>query len=548
MVILQFNKLIRNKWIWGAFAVAISAFFAFDFLIDDLNREDSRETRGLAGTLDGKAVKLADFQTIADELRGFGQQRDWKRPQHEVNRQAWENYAAAVIAGRDGLEASDADVAAAIRSDRTFQQDGAFNFMYYQAILRENGLSPEKFEAYLKRQLTLRNVSAMVLGSAVWASPMEVDRTVWDMTDNFTVRVARFSQSKEDADKITVDDAAIRKWYDENSKSIELPARVKIRYVKFDATNKDLQARMTVTDDELHDLYDTTSDQYKTTDTNGVETVKTFDEVKGELEAKARLAAAVQYFETNLNFRVYGVKAVEGKSRLDEIAAEEKLAVQTSDWFALEGGVVEGFMRSVYSVLPGASDFAEKVAELDSETETLRYGVVSGERAVWLVERFAESPAHVPTFDEAKAVIRPRVLRDAKADAFKASVEAVIAKGKDAVLATPDVSTNITFSISDLRRGAFPDQNAIAGAARKLAKDGVSEFTLTSTGRALVVVCIDRAEGDAAKAMTLRSQIASQLTGLQRQMVPEAWMKWNLETLGFEPSSEASVEAGEAEE
>ena len=37
MVIQKFNKLIRNKWIWGVFAVAISAFFAFDFLIADLN-------------------------------------------------------------------------------------------------------------------------------------------------------------------------------------------------------------------------------------------------------------------------------------------------------------------------------------------------------------------------------------------------------------------------------------------------------------------------------------------------------------------------------
>ena len=40
MVIHQFNKLIRNKWVWGAFAIAISAFFAFDFLLDDLQRDD----------------------------------------------------------------------------------------------------------------------------------------------------------------------------------------------------------------------------------------------------------------------------------------------------------------------------------------------------------------------------------------------------------------------------------------------------------------------------------------------------------------------------
>lgn len=42
MVIQKFNKLIRNKWIWGVFAVAISAFFAFDFLIADLNAPSDR--------------------------------------------------------------------------------------------------------------------------------------------------------------------------------------------------------------------------------------------------------------------------------------------------------------------------------------------------------------------------------------------------------------------------------------------------------------------------------------------------------------------------
>ena len=52
MVIHQFNKLIRNKWVWGVFAIAISAFFAFDFLVADLNRSasDDRSSTG-AGTL-----------------------------------------------------------------------------------------------------------------------------------------------------------------------------------------------------------------------------------------------------------------------------------------------------------------------------------------------------------------------------------------------------------------------------------------------------------------------------------------------------------------
>ena len=90
MVIHQFNKLIRNKWVWGAFAIAISAFFAFDFLLDDLQRDD-RETRSSdgAGKLAGESIDAKAFAAIAEEIRGLGRNRDWKAEQSEVNRLAW---------------------------------------------------------------------------------------------------------------------------------------------------------------------------------------------------------------------------------------------------------------------------------------------------------------------------------------------------------------------------------------------------------------------------------------------------------------------------
>ena len=54
MVIHHFNRIIKNKWVWGVFAVLISAFFAFDFIFD--GRGDSRGFDG-AGKLDGETVK-----------------------------------------------------------------------------------------------------------------------------------------------------------------------------------------------------------------------------------------------------------------------------------------------------------------------------------------------------------------------------------------------------------------------------------------------------------------------------------------------------------
>jgi len=550
MVILQFNKLIRNKWLWGVFAIIVGGAFAFDFLVDDLLRDGKRETNDAGvGTLGGKPVSSAEFHAITEEVRGFGQNRDWRRSSAEVNREAWETSALLEVARRNGVEATDSEVAQAIRGDKSFQQNGQFSFAMYQALLRENGLSPERFEEFLKRRLTAMKVAGSVLsGSAAWASPMEIEQAVADMTDSYTVRVARFNQDKAEADAVKLDDEGLKKWYDENSKSLELPERTKLRMVKFDAAASNALAVVTVTEDALRDHYDVTVDKYTTTDTNGVETVKKFEDVRAEVEKEVRLIESVQCLITNLTSRVYGVKAAEGKSRLDEIAAESGAKVETSDWFALDGNYKDGFMKRTSQICPGAQSFEEVVAELDSSSEDLRYGVVASDKEVWLLEKAETSEAHVPTFEEAKEIVRPRALAAAKADAFKAKVEAIAKKGAKAVLESGNVSTNITFAVCDMKSGEFPDQNAIMGAAMKLRKGEVSDFTSTGTGRALLVVCEDRAPGDAAKAQIWKLQVRSEVESLQRRQIPESWKKWNLNRLGFEPGEGASIVDAEIDE
>ena len=550
MVILQFNKLIRNKWIWGVFAIIVGGAFAFDFLVDDLLRDDKgdRGDASSVGTLGGENVPASLFRDITEELRGFGQNRDWRRKSSEVNREAWEICAMLEAAKRNGLEATDAEVAKAIRSDRSFQKNGQFSFALYQGLLRENSLTPERFEQFLKRRLTMSKIAESGAGSAVWASPMEVEQSVNDMTDSFTVKVARFAEDKKEAGAVKLDDEGLKKWYDEHAKSLELPERIKLRMVAFDATDTNVLAKMVVSEDALRDHYDVTVDKYTSTDTNGVETVKKFEEVRDLVDKEVRQVEAVEYFVTNLNSRVYGVKAAEGKSRLDEIAAEEGRKVVTTDWFAPDGTYKEGFMKRAYQICPGAQTLNEVVAELDSDSEDLRYGVVRSDRTVWLVEKVETSPAHVPTFEEAKEIVRPRALDAAKADAFKAKVEAIAKKGVDAVLASDNVSTNITFAVCDLNSGAFPDQNAIAGAAIKLRKGEISGFTSTGKGRGLLVVCEDRVPGDAAKAQIWKLQVRGSAEALQRRQIPEAWQKWNLERLGFETGDGSSVVDAEEEE
>lgn len=549
MVIQKFNKLIRNKWIWGVFAVAISAFFAFDFLIADLNAPSERGGGSGAGTIAGEKVDAALFEALADDVRGIGRNRDWKTDQSEVNRAAWENYAALLVAERAGISVSDEEVSEMIRRDPSFQQNGAFSFQLYKALLADNSITPERFEASLKRRVALARLAQSVLGAAAWCSPMELDQAVADMTDTYTVRVASFRQERKDAEAVKLDDEGLRKWYDANTNSIALPERFKLRMVRYDATATNVLAKMTVTEDEMRDRYDVTSDKYTVTDTNGVERVKDFEEVKDRIERELRQIAAIEFFRTNLNARAYGAKAADGASRLDEIAKEDGQKVETTGFISVEGPQVDGFMTRTSLLFPGAENLDETLAELDSSSEDLRYGVIASDRTVWLVEKDEVSPAHVPTFEEAKDAIRPRALRDARAEAFKASVEALAAKGTNELFAAAkEVTTNLTFSVTDLRQGEFDDQLSVVRASMKTMKGELSEFTPTSPSRGIVVYCVDRVPGDAAKAMLVKSQVRGEVSSLQLRQVPDAWKKWNLERMGFEPGERTSVERAETEE
>ena len=557
MVIHHFNRIIRNKWIWGVFAVAISVFFAFDFLFT--GRDDGERSVGGAGLLGDREVSGNEFRSLADDIRGYGRQRNRDMAEHEVNRRAWEELAALEVAKSLKLTATDAEVRETIAHDRSFAgEGGTFNMKLYQLVLRENGLTPELFEAYLKRRLTLMKLSRTVLGTASWVSPAELESAINDVTDKFTVRIASFID--KDGAKVKLDDAGLEAFYKENTNSIALPDCVTVKYVKYQADDPKRLAQFKITEDEMHDHYDATSQRFETTTTNGVVTKK-FEEVKGILEKELQLIASLEAYRTNLLFRVYPnetAASTQKVDRLEKIAAEDKATVKTSPLFSPSGaGYVAGFMSRAESFAPGVEGFGAAVAELDPESEDLRYGVVSGTNAVYLIERASFVKAHVPTFAEAKSIIRPRALADARAKAFKAAVDkqralaaAALAKGQpfDAkTLAAQSVTTAMTFSVSSLQRGSFADARYISGPVMKLAKGQLSEFIPTfNPTRGLLVYVENRVPGDAATAQMIRSQLRDELSSMASASVPAAWNRWNLERLGFQTTSASSVDAPDA--
>lgn len=543
MVIQKFNKVIRNKWVWGFIATLFCVMFVGSDILANFLGGGATSLTG-AGQLGGQDISMEEFRPYLEDEQINNRNAVEMPTREELNLRAWQELAAVRVVEASGIAISNDQLAQSVEA--MFAPQGDFDFERYRMLLQMNlGLTPELFEAYLRRQMMVRDgLERTLLSTAAWASPMEIDRIVSNMTDVFTVRVASFKEDPTEAAAITVDEAALKAWYEANQDAISLPELTRIRFVKFDATNPELLAKMVVTEDDLRDYYDANSDQYPSSDTNNVAGVKAFEDVRGDIEKKLRQIEAVTFFETNLNVRVYGQLTADATtSRLDTLAAEENLPVQTSGWFTLDGRYVEGFMTYASMVLPGAKNFLEVVAELDPTIEDLRYGLVSSANAVWLIEKAGTQPAHLPTFEEAKGKIDAAALRDAKAEAFKAKVEAIARQGKDAVLATSDVSTNLTFTVSDLARNAFKDQNAVVRASGGLKKGEVSEFTLTGTGRAVLVVCEDRVPGDEAKAMLMRTQAREQATLPLYRTVVSKWPAWNLKRQALQTTDITSIEA-----
>ena len=328
-----------------------------------------------------------------------------------------------------------------------------------------------------------------------------------------------------------------------------------VRYVKYVADEPKRLAQFKITDDEMHDHYDANLNRFEVQTTNGVVTRK-FEEVKGVLEKELQLIASLEAYRTNLLFRAYPSDGAADPrvSRLDAIAKEDKAKVRTSPLFSMDGSkYVAGFMSRPAAFAPGVDGFSEAVSELDPESPDLRYGVVSGTNCVYLIERDRFVKAHVPSFEEAKSIIRADAEADAKEKAFKASVDKVralaaaeLAKGKPfspKMFGDANVSTSITFTVSSMAIGAFPDASHVAAPAMRLTRGQISDFVKGALpGQGLVVYLEDRVPGDAAEAQMVRSQIRDEMSQATAYSFVTEWNRWNLSRMNLKAGAGASME------
>ncbi|MEP6972468.1 MAG: SurA N-terminal domain-containing protein, partial [Betaproteobacteria bacterium] len=130
--------------------------------------------------------------------------------------------------------------------------DGKIDMERYRQLAASQGLSPEGFEARVRRDLSLRQVEAGVLATEV-LTPAIADVTLGALFEKREIQVTRFAAADFSA-KVSPSEAEIAAYYKANPKQFEAGESENIEYVVLDLDA--IKQSITVNEADLKSYYD----------------------------------------------------------------------------------------------------------------------------------------------------------------------------------------------------------------------------------------------------------------------------------------------------
>lgn len=522
MFIYHFHRIIRHRLVWGAFATIIAFLFLFN--IDSCFRNPGSSV----ATIGGKSITSEMYNAVEHHIRGVGRGRDNNMPAAEVATQVWQRVAAMQVADELNLQTTPREIKAGILEDPSFQSQGAFDKIRYATILRENGMTPSVYEDYRANQMALRKMYAIV-DAAAWVSPIEENDELASWTDQITIQYATISNHFA-ASHMDVSEEKMRAFYEEHTNFFRLPDRRAVDYVVLPVSN--FLARVTVPDEDVHAYYEDHSEMFvHVTASNTTETIKESD-ARPKIMAALRLENARHAAATNLanSFLELAIKG--GAEGFSTAAHAFGLEIQHSPFFAADEELPE--------IADAGKAFTEGAFELDFVQPESRYNVIRGSNYVYAIAYRTNSPAHLPTFEEASSRVRPQAVAKERHEAFREKTEKLhsdltlaLKEGKSFDKITREkamnVSTSMTITAHTVSRDSFDNAFLVVQGSLHLRTGEISEACLLpgQTG-AVFVYMMARQPGDPYAAKMLREQVRNGLERSRGSALFESWLEWNL--------------------
>ena len=540
MLITKFNKLIRNKILWGVFAFIIAFAFVGASALSSARRTGGcgrQQPASGAGVLYGETVSEREFGLARLFELGMRQNVPIPEEMQEILRNnAWRRLVLVKTASRLGLSTTQGEVGEAIRRDPTFAVDGRFHEGQYDMILRDRlGITRQVFDLYVEQELTLRKVLALV-GDTAWISPLEMQRRLQDFTDQFIVH---YSLLERDEAKVSpdVDDETVKEFFETNPELFRLPERMSVRYVAFPSSN--YLAKAVVTDEQIEAYYDDHTELHPTNLTNDVTApipVAVRQEILDSLQLR-EAALLAKDEATDL-----AVALAPGRTAgvpFDLAATQRDLAIHTTGLFSA-GGAIPG--------IDDGSAFSDAAFELDPDDPAGYFSdAVMGEDAAYILAFGEKLEPSDPEFDAVAEQAREMAGRAAAEAAFaerasdlRSGISEAMAKGSTFADAAESADLNvITTALFSVAQGVSSNHEAYAfeimrNALRMDAGD-VSEPVATTNGVLLVHV-LQRVQGDIVSldAQMMRPYLQNQISEQYVELLRQGWAEQLLKDAGFE--------------
>jgi peptidyl-prolyl cis-trans isomerase D len=259
MLKLMRENLKNLKWIlW--FVVLI--FVLLIFVDWGAGRGQSRGMEGVAARVGKTTISEAHFlkemRATEERYRNlYGQQYEQLRKQLDLASITIQNLIDRELlireAGKLGLGVSDREVIEKITSYPAFRrEDGSFvGEQLYARILRANQMSPEEFEAGLRRDLLIEKLQ-QALQAGIVVPDTEVEREYRRRNESVSGEIVFVGMDKA-LERASVSDAEVRTYYDAHQDRFSHPDQRKLHYLLVDSSR--LRRTLSISDAQIAEYY-----------------------------------------------------------------------------------------------------------------------------------------------------------------------------------------------------------------------------------------------------------------------------------------------------
>jgi peptidyl-prolyl cis-trans isomerase D len=405
----------KLKWVWVLLIFIFSVTLVTLYIpIGDVGSVSLTNEVAAVG---GETVSTKEFQTAY--RRYIDQMRTQLSPEmlkaFRFDRQILEalisHHVMLEEARRLGLSVSPAEVEQKVLENPVFRENGNFiGLTRYQAILQQNNLTVEEFEASVRDDILMEKMRSFI-GAGVTVSDKEVEdeyrkRNEKAKLDYFVIDPAKLES------KVNLSDQDLRDYYEKNKTKYNVPEKRQAKYILIDTTT--LRQFVTVSDDELRQYYAQHQTEYDLPARVSAQHIlfKTEGKTPEQIEAIKEKALGV----------LARAKKGEDFAALAKQYSEDSSAAAGGDLGQFTPGqMVPEFDRAAFNLEPGAI----------SDLVQTQYGF-------HIIKVNSKQEARTRPFEEVKEAIRPiistrKAEQLANEEAQKAAVELLSNKDLKAV-------------------------------------------------------------------------------------------------------------------